>query len=197
MRIQATARPCLQQVLDVVEARADDSYRRRIAERIASWRGAHEAAAKRRAAAAANKGSGALNPVICLPSWNGKLAQDDIVLNEAIRNGPMLQEQLSHAAPKLVGPAGGGLGFQRRHGAGIELAQPHRRVVQIIGDGAFYFSSPDSVHATAQQYELPILRGARQRRLASREICSSARLPDGRCRGNQLVPVQVEVGSSG
>jgi acetolactate synthase-1/2/3 large subunit len=30
-------------------------------------------------------------------------------------------------------------------------------VVQIVGDGSFHFSTPDSVYATAQQYGLPIL----------------------------------------
>ena len=39
---------------------------------------------------------------------------------------------------------------------GLRLAQPERRVVQLIGDGGFHFSSPDSVYAVAQQYQLPI-----------------------------------------
>jgi acetolactate synthase-1/2/3 large subunit len=29
-------------------------------------------------------------------------------------------------------------------------------VVQIIGDGGYHFSSPDSVYAVAQQYQIPI-----------------------------------------
>ena len=40
---------------------------------------------------------------------------------------------------------------------GLRLARPGRRVVQVIGDGGFHFSSPDSVYAVAQQYRLPIL----------------------------------------
>ncbi|MGY3615204.1 thiamine pyrophosphate-requiring protein [Bradyrhizobium sp. USDA 10063] len=159
MRSQGDCATVLQQVLDVVEARADDSYRRRVAERIANWGEARKAAAKRRAAAAANKGvPGALNPSYLFAVLNGKLAQDDIVLNEAIRNGPMLQEQIRRTQPRsYVGLAGGGLGFSGGMALGLKLAQPHRRIVQIIGDGAFHFSSPDSVYATAQQYELPIL----------------------------------------
>jgi acetolactate synthase-1/2/3 large subunit len=39
---------------------------------------------------------------------------------------------------------------------GLKLAQPGRRVVQVIGDGGFHFSSPDSVYAVAQQYQIPI-----------------------------------------
>src|SRR6185312_2386193 len=63
MRVQGDSAIILQQVLDVVEARADDGYRKRAAARIASWSTAREAASERRAAASANKGvSGALNP---------------------------------------------------------------------------------------------------------------------------------------
>src|SRR5882757_8457566 len=67
MRIQGDCAIVLQQVLDAVEARADEAWRKRVADRIASWGGAREAGAKRRSAASANKGfSGALNPAFVL-----------------------------------------------------------------------------------------------------------------------------------
>ena len=56
MRIQGNSAIILQQVLDAVEARADDSFRRRVADRIASWGSAREAATQKRATASANKG---------------------------------------------------------------------------------------------------------------------------------------------
>ena len=46
MRIQGDCAIVLQQVLDAVEARADDAYRKRVADRIASWGGAREASRK-------------------------------------------------------------------------------------------------------------------------------------------------------
>ena len=69
--------------------------------------------AKRRSTASANKGvSGALNPAFVFATLSAKLSQDDVVLNEAIRNGPILQEQVKRTKPKsYVGLAGGGLGF--------------------------------------------------------------------------------------
>jgi acetolactate synthase-1/2/3 large subunit len=39
---------------------------------------------------------------------------------------------------------------------GLKLARPDCRIVQVIGDGGFHFSSPDSVYAVAQQYQIPI-----------------------------------------
>jgi acetolactate synthase I/II/III large subunit len=159
IRIQGDCATILQQVLEVVEARADDAYRRRVSERIASWSSAREASAKRRAAAGASKGvAGALNPAFVFATLSAKLSQDDVVLNEAIRNGPVLQEHVTRTRPQsYVGLAGGGLGFSGGMALGLKLAQPDRRIVQVIGDGGFHFSSPDSVYAVAQQYQIPIL----------------------------------------
>jgi acetolactate synthase-1/2/3 large subunit len=159
MRIQGDCAIVLQQVLDAVEARADDAFRRRAAARIAGWSGAREQAAQRRSAASANKGvSGALNPAFVFATLGAKLSQDDIVINEAIRNAPILQAHITRTRPaSYVGLAGGGLGFSGGMALGLRLARPDRRIVQVIGDGGFHFSSPDSVYAVAQQYQLPIM----------------------------------------
>jgi acetolactate synthase-1/2/3 large subunit len=158
LRVQGDCTIVLQQVLDAVEARADDAYRRRVAARIAGWSGARDSAAKQRAAARANRGvSGALGPAFVFATLDAKLSQDDIVINEAIRNGPVLQEHITRTKPQsYVGLAGGGLGFSGGMALGLKLAQPERRVVQIIGDGGYHFSSPDSVYAVAQQYQIPV-----------------------------------------
>ncbi|HXL29645.1 MAG TPA: thiamine pyrophosphate-dependent enzyme, partial [Bradyrhizobium sp.] len=159
MRIQGDCAIVLRQLLDAVEARADDAWRKRVAERIASWSGARDATVKRRSAAGANKGiSGALNPAFLFATLNAKLSQDDVVINEAIRNAPILQEHITRTRPSsYVGLAGGGLGFSGGMALGLKLAQPERRIVQVIGDGGFHFSSPDSVYAVAQQYQIPVL----------------------------------------
>jgi acetolactate synthase-1/2/3 large subunit len=158
VRVQGDSSIILQQICEAVEARADEKYRRRIADRIASWGGARTAAAQKRAAASANKGtSSALNPAFVLATLSGKISQEDVVLNEAIRNGPVLQEHVKRTKPQsYVGLAGGGLGFSGGMALGLKLARPGRRIVQVIGDGGFHFSSPDSVYAVAQQYEIPI-----------------------------------------
>jgi acetolactate synthase I/II/III large subunit len=158
MRIAGDSAVILEQVLEAIEARADDSYRKRIATRIASWSGARDALAKRRADASASKGvTGALNPAFVFKTLGAKLSQDDVVLNEAIRNGPVLQEHLTRTQPgSYVGLAGGGLGFSGGMALGLKLAKPACRIVQVIGDGGFHFSSPDSVYAVAQQYQIPI-----------------------------------------
>ena len=158
MRVQGDCATVLQQVLDIVEARADDAYRRRVQARIASWTLAREAAEARRKAAAAEQGAhGAISPAYLFSRLGARLSPSDVVINEAIRNAPLLQQQLRRTEPcSYVGLAGGGLGFSGGMALGLKLAQPSRRVVQVVGDGAFHFSAPDSVYAVAQQYQLPI-----------------------------------------
>ena len=40
---------------------------------------------------------------------------------------------------------------------GLKLALPERTIVQIVGDGTFYFSNPQSTLAVSRHYRLPVL----------------------------------------
>ena len=57
----------------------------------------------------------------------------------------------------MMRAGGGGLGWSGAMALGAKLAAPERMMVQIVGDGSFYFGSPCSVYAVAQQHKLPIL----------------------------------------
>ncbi len=103
----------LRQVLEAVAARADDGYRkrdRRPHRRLERCpRGSGQAPRSGRA----NKGaSGAISAPYSVRDLNRALSQDDIVVNEAIRNAPLVQEHIRRTRPgSYVGLAGGGLGF--------------------------------------------------------------------------------------
>jgi acetolactate synthase I/II/III large subunit len=158
MRVQGDCAIVLEQVLDAVRARADDAYRDRVAKRIAGFEPERQARRQRAEAAAARCGEfDAISPDYLCAVLDGKLSQDDIVLNESIRNTLSVQEQILRTRPQsYVGLGGAGLGYSGGMALGLKLARPDRRVVQIIGDGSYHFSAPDSVYATAQQYQLPI-----------------------------------------
>ncbi len=80
------------------------------------------------------------------------------MLNEAIRNGPVVLQQMPRTEPgTLIGYSGGGLGFSGGTALGLKLALPDRTVVQIVGDGSFYFANPQSTLAVARQYKLGVL----------------------------------------
>ena len=70
---------------------------------------------------------------------------------------------------------GGGLGWSGGMALGAKLAAPDQMVVQVVGDGSFYFGGPSSVFAVAKQYKLPILVDrARQHRLVGGEGIDAA-----------------------
>ena len=158
MRIEGDCAIVLRQVLEAVRARADDAYRSRVAKRVAGFAKSNEARQRKAQAAAAKSGEAdAISPDYLCACLNAKLSQDDIVLNEAIRNTLAVQEQILRTKPETyVGLGGAGLGYSGGMALGIKLARPERRVVQIVGDGSFHFSTPNSVYATAQHYQLPI-----------------------------------------
>jgi len=89
---------------------------------------------------------------------NKVLKPDDIVCNEGVRNAGACLLQLERPKPNTcVRSGGGGLGWSGGMALGAKLAAPDKMVVQVVGDGGFYFGGPSSVFAVAKQYKLPIL----------------------------------------
>jgi acetolactate synthase-1/2/3 large subunit len=159
LRMQGDSHRVLSDLLVELKTKADAGFRARAAARVE--RLAEEGRLRRDAAAkmAANRGAaGQINPHYLCAALAKALKPSDIVLNEAIRNGPVVAAQLPRTEPgTLVGLAGGGLGFSGGMALGLKLAQPERTVVQIVGDGTFYFSNPQSSLAVGRQYRLPVL----------------------------------------
>ena len=180
VRIQGDSGTVLGQILEVVRAKADDAYRERVAKRVAGWDSANKERVARVTKAAETAGEkGALTPDYVCAQLNAKLSADDIIVNEAIRSMGVVLNQIPRTQPgTYLGLAGGGLGFSGGSALGMKLARPDRRVVQVVGDGSFHFSTPDSVYAVAQEYQLPDLHGrAGQCGLAGRQGSNAARLP--------------------
>ncbi|MGH6974187.1 MAG: thiamine pyrophosphate-dependent enzyme, partial [Stellaceae bacterium] len=157
-RYQADAATVLRQVLEVVRRRADDRYRQKVTTRIASWAPARDARAKRLAAAAAKTGGrDAMTVEYVAATLNQRLTQDDIVVNEAVRNTGATLSQMPRTKPlTYFAHGGGGLGGSGGIALGVKLAYPDRRVIQVVGDGSFHFMSPAAVYAVSQQCGLPI-----------------------------------------
>ncbi len=159
LRVQGDSARILAQLLDAMRMRATPELTHRAQARVDALATERDARAKSAAALAAEPGArGAINPHFVCAALGRALAADDVVLNEAIRNTTAVLAQIPRTQPgTLLGLAGGGLGFSGGMALGIKLAQPARAVVQIIGDGTFYFSNPASVYAVAKQYGLPIV----------------------------------------
>ena len=200
MRVQGDCAIVLQQVLDAVEARADDAFRRRVAERIAGWGTAREAAAKRRATASANQGVlGRAQPGLRVRDAERKtLAGRPRAQRSHPQRADPARARHAHQTAKLCRPRRRRARFFRRHGAGVETgatqsprrAGDRRRRVSFLvarqrlcGGAAVPDSDPD--------------HRARQWRLAGGEIRGAAGLSEGRCRRDRRVSVAADVGPSG
>lgn len=158
MRVQADCATVLRQVAAIVRTRADEAFHQKVAKRVAGWAVASEERKTAVARAAENPGKpGAISPAYLCAALGAAIAPEDIVINEAIRNSPAVLNQIPRSQPlTLLCGAGGGLGYSGGMALGAKLANPKKRVLQVVGDGGFHFSTPTSVYATAQRYDLPI-----------------------------------------
>jgi acetolactate synthase-1/2/3 large subunit len=158
LRIQGDSCRILAQLVEALRAKATAAHRAAAAQRVAALAKEHAARMAGIAKQAADKGAdGRINPQYLCAEIGRAIDPDDIVLNEAIRNTLAVFHQIPRSKPgTVIGLAGGGLGFSGGTALGVKLARPDRTVVQICGDGSFYFCNPASVYAVAKQYGLPI-----------------------------------------
>ena len=80
---------------------------------------------------------------------------DTIVLNES----PLVQDHLTFGQPGLFYSAAsvGGLGWALGAALGVKLGAPGRLVIAGVGDGAYIFGNPTSVHLVGRALDLPTL----------------------------------------
>ena len=111
----------------------------------------------RAAKLAADKGKpGAINPHYLMAELGKVLDDDAIIFNEGVTNAGAVLMQIPRKRPNTtMRSGGGGLGWSGGMALGAKLAAPDRLMVQISGDGGFYFGNPSSVFAVSQQYKLP------------------------------------------
>jgi acetolactate synthase-1/2/3 large subunit len=158
LRLQGDSTLILGQIFAAVQARATPADLERAAARRAAVAARSQARRERLAAAAAQPGTpGNINPAWICAQIAARLAPEDIIVNEAVRNAPNVLNHVPRTVPgTYIGFAGGGLGGAAGLALGAKLAAPSAQVVQFIGDGGFYFNNPSSTYAVARQYKLPI-----------------------------------------
>lgn len=89
---------------------------------------------------------------------NQVIDENTIVLNEATSNKQAIWKQIPRSKPgTLLGPGGSSLGWSGGAAVGVKLACPDQMVVNIVGDGTYFFSLPSTVYWMAQKYNAPIL----------------------------------------
>jgi acetolactate synthase-1/2/3 large subunit len=143
----------LSQLADLMEVMGD-GFRNEWARRSSWLRQAAPAPAPDRALAPVSTGLGVVDVVGAL---NKLLGPEDIVVEETASNTSAVVEALDRTLPGTLLSAGGpGLGWALGASVGIAMASG-RRVVAVVGDGAFLFGSPVSALALAAEVSVPFL----------------------------------------
>jgi acetolactate synthase-1/2/3 large subunit len=158
LRMQGDSGRILAQLLEELKKKATPKFRDAAAKRVAAFTEERKAWRAHAAKLASNKGkAGEIDPHYLMAELNKLLKPDDIVLNEGIRNAGAVLLQLDRPLPNTcVRSGGGGLGWSGGMALGAKLAAKDKLVVQVVGDGGFYFGGPSSVFAVSRQYDLPI-----------------------------------------
>jgi acetolactate synthase-1/2/3 large subunit len=159
MRMQGDSGRILEQLFDELKKKATPKFKEAAAKRVEAHSAERKAWRESAAKMAANKGQpDEINPHYLFAELNKLLKPDDMVMNEGVRNAGACLLQLERPLPNTcVRAGGGGLGWSGGMALGAKLAAPDRMMVQVVGDGGFYFGGPSSVFSVAQQYKLPIL----------------------------------------
>jgi acetolactate synthase I/II/III large subunit len=158
LRLQGDSCRFYADLLAALKARADQGFKTRAAARVKEMAAEGNARRDQAGKLAADPGvADEINPHFLCAALARAAGPSAIVVNEAIRNIPVVLQQMTRTVPgSLVGLAGAGLGFAANIALGLKLAMPDRIIMPIVGDGTFYFSNPQSFLAVSQQYGLPI-----------------------------------------
>jgi acetolactate synthase I/II/III large subunit len=159
LRMQGNSGRILDQLLNELKGKATPRFKAAAAKRLERLKAAREKRLAHVAKLAADKGkAGAINPHYLMAELGRILDDEDIVFNEAVTNAGAVLMQIPRRRPNTAfNTNGAGLGWSGGMALGAKLAAPARLMVQVAGDGSFYFNNPTSIFAVSQQYKVPIL----------------------------------------
>lgn len=87
---------------------------------------------------------------------SGARKPGDVIVNEAA-SLPLTPLNLDEPGSYFGAPSAGGLGWGLGAALGIKLGRPDRRVIAVVGDGAYMFGNPTPAHFVAAAMRLPTL----------------------------------------
>jgi acetolactate synthase I/II/III large subunit len=159
LRLQGNSGRILEQLLAELKAKATPRFKAAAAARLERLKTARQSRLAQATKLAADKGKpGAINPHYFMAELGKVLDDDDMIFNEAVTNTAAVLMQIPRPKPNTAyNTNGAGLGWSGGMALGAKLAAPSRMMVQVAGDGGFYFNNPTSIFAVSQQYQVPFL----------------------------------------
>ena len=159
LRVQGDSTIVLGQVLEALRQKATPAFLEAARRRMEAIAAESASRAAGLAAQAAKPGEpGQIDTNFLCAALGRALPEDAIVFNEAIKSAPVVFNQLRRTRPgSIFGNPGSALGSSGGAALGAKLARRDAFVANVVGDGTFYQSTPETVYAVSRKYGLPIL----------------------------------------
>jgi acetolactate synthase I/II/III large subunit len=159
LRLQGDSARILEMLLEHLKSIATAKFRADAEKRIEKFKMARAKRVAEAASLSAVEGtSDAINPHFLFAELGKLLEPSDLIFDETVTNTTPMAMQIPRPLPgTMLRLAGAGLGASGGMALGAKLAAPERMMVQVVGDGSFYFNVPTSVFAASRQYDLPFL----------------------------------------
>jgi acetolactate synthase-1/2/3 large subunit len=159
LRLQGDSARTLQMLIKQLKQTATSKFRENAALRLESFKRARSDRIAQAANLANHKGlANAINPHHLFSELGKLLEPTDLIFDESVTNtSPLVMQVPRPISGTMLRLGGAGLGASGGMALGAKLAAPERMMVQVVGDGSFYFNVPSSVYAASQQHGLPFL----------------------------------------
>jgi acetolactate synthase-1/2/3 large subunit len=159
LRLQGDSACILEMLLAHLKTIATAKFRAEAVKRVEKFKVARAKRIAEAADLAAAKGApDAIDPHYLFAELGRLIEPSDLIFDETITNTLPLVMQIPRPIPgTMLRLAGAGLGASGGMALGAKLAARERMMVQVVGDGSFYFNVPTSVFAASRQYDLPFL----------------------------------------
>lgn len=133
-RVMADPAQTLRAVTDRLETDADGS----------TWRDLHRTRAREADQRALDhRDAERLTATTLSAAISAHVDEDTVVLQGALTSRPAALDQIRLSEPgSYFWRGGAGLGWEVPAGIGVSLAEPDKRVISLVGDGGYLFSSP-------------------------------------------------------
>jgi acetolactate synthase I/II/III large subunit len=159
LRLQGDSARTLEMLLERLKAIANPEFQQDAAARLEKLKRLCAERIAQASKLATDRGSAnAINPHYLFAELGKLVEPTDLIFDETVTNTLPLVAQIPRPLPgTMLRLAGAGLGASGGMALGAKLAAPERMMVQVVGDGSFYFNVPTAVFAASRQYGLPFL----------------------------------------
>lgn len=99
-----------------------------------------------------------INPQWLMRCLRELIDDETIIMDESVTNSTYVLKHLGRTKPKTYyGSGGTSLGWNGGAAIGAKMANPDKIIINLTGDGSYFFSIPSTVYWLAKRYKTPFM----------------------------------------